>query len=416
MKILLLMHSLSAGGAERAACTLANFWAGKGSEVTIVTLAPVSADFYPLDRRVGRISLDLAGASRHALHGLWQNTRRVMALRRLLRSLRPDIALAMMSTPNVLLALASLWLPALQTIGSERCYPPHAPLGRLWHVLRRTLYGRLSAMVALTGECAHWIETRTSASRVVVIPNAIAWPLPDNPPRRSLPRLCQPQRKRLLAVGRLDPVKNFDALIVAFARLAGAFPEWDLVILGEGPERARLAATIGRMGLVQRVAMPGMAGNVAYWYGQADLFALTSLSEGFPNVLAEAMAHGVPAVSVDCNTGPRDIIRHGIDGLLVPPDDIAALSEALSRVMGDAALRGQLAINATQARERFSVEKIGQMWETLFLSLCGSQALAHAGGHKVSHAGTHKVSHAGNHEVTHTASRLVATEDPAHEP
>jgi glycosyltransferase involved in cell wall biosynthesis len=170
------------------------------------------------------------------------------------------------------------------------------------------------------------------------------------------------------------------------------------------------------MGLVQRVAMPGMAGNVAYWYGQADLFALTSLSEGFPNVLAEAMAHGVPAVSVDCNTGPRDIIRHGIDGLLVPPDDIAALSEALSRVMGDAALRGQLAINATQARERFSVEKIGQMWETLFLSLCGSQALAHAGGHKVSHAGTHKVSHAGNHEVTHTASRLVATEDPAHEP
>jgi len=71
VKILLLMHSLSAGGAERAACTLANFWAGKGSEVTIVTLAPVSADFYPLDRRVGRISLDLAGASRHALDGLW---------------------------------------------------------------------------------------------------------------------------------------------------------------------------------------------------------------------------------------------------------------------------------------------------------------------------------------------------------
>jgi hypothetical protein len=69
VKILLLMHSLCAGGAERAACTLANFWAGGGREVTIVTLAPVSADFYPLDRRVGRISLVLAGASRHALHG-----------------------------------------------------------------------------------------------------------------------------------------------------------------------------------------------------------------------------------------------------------------------------------------------------------------------------------------------------------
>ena len=404
MKILLLMHSLSAGGAERAACTLANFWAASGREVTIVTLTPVSADFYPLDRRVERMSLELAGASRHALHGLWQNVRRVVALRRLLRILRPDIALAMMSTPNVLLALASRGLPTLQTIGSERCYPPHAPLGRLWHVLRRTLYGRLSAMVALTGECAHWIETQTSASRVVVIPNAIAWPLPDNPPRRSLPRLCQPQRKRLLAVGRLEPVKNFDALISAFARLARAFPDWDLIILGEGPERARLASMIRCMGLVQRVAMPGVAGNIAYWYGEADLFALTSLSEGFPNALAEAMAHGVPAVSVDCNTGPRDIIRHGIDGLLVPPDDIAALSDALARVMGDALLRGQLASRSAEARERFSVAKIGQMWDTLFLALCGSQALVHETGY------------AGSHEVSHAGSQSAAMRDPAHEP
>jgi glycosyltransferase involved in cell wall biosynthesis len=396
VKILLLMHSLSAGGAERAACTLANFWAASGRDVNIVTLTPVSADFYPLDRRVGRISLDLAGASHHALHGLWQNVKRVVALRRLLRSLRPDIALAMMSTPNVLLALASIWLPTLQTIGSERCYPPHAALGRLWHVLRRTLYGRLSAMVALTGECAHWIETHTSASRVVVIPNAIAWPLPDNPPRRSLPRLCQPQRKLLLAVGRLEPVKNFDALIRAFARLARAFPDWDLIILGEGPERARLASTIRCMGLVQRVALPGVAGNVAYWYGEADLFALTSRSEGFPNALAEAMAHGVPAVSVDCNTGPRDIIRHGIDGLLVPPDDIAALSDALARVMGDATLRGQLASRSVEARERFSVAKIGQMWETLFLALCGSQAPVH--------------------ETGHAGSQSAVMKDAAHEP
>ena len=404
MKILLLMHSLSAGGAERAACTLANFWAASGRDVTIVTLTPVSADFYPLDRRVGRISLDLAGVSRHALHGLWQNVKRVVALRRLLRRLRPDIGLAMMSTPNVLLALASLWLPTLQTIGSERCYPPHAALGRLWHVLRRALYGRLSAMVALTGECAHWIETHTSASRVVVIPNAIAWPLPDNPPRRSLPRLCQPQRKRLLAVGRLEPVKNFDALIRAFARLARAFPDWDLIILGEGPERARLASTIRCLGLVQRVVMPGVAGNVAYWYGEADLFALTSRSEGFPNALAEAMAHGVPAVSVDCNTGPRDIVRHGIDGLLVPPDDIAALSDALARVMGDALLRGQLASRSAEARERFSVAKIGQMWDTLFLALCGSQALVHETGY------------AGSHEVSHAGSQSAAMRDPAHEP
>ena len=191
------------------------------------------------------------------------------------------------------------------------------------------------------------------------------------------------------------------------------------MLFRSGPERARLASTIGRMGLVQRVAMPGVAGNIAYWYGQADLFALTSLSEGFPNALAEAMAHGVPAVSVDCDTGPRDIIRHGIDGLLVPPDDIAALSDALARVMGDDALRGQLASRATQARERFSVEKIGHMWETLFVSLCGSQALAHEAGHGGSHDGKHAVSPTGRRGVCHpgrqSGNQSAAMKDPANE-
>ena len=380
-KILLVMNSLAGGGAERAASTLANFWASRGREVTIVTLARVSDDFYPLDRRVGRIALDLADDSRHLLHGVWHNVRRVVALRRVLRTHRPCIAIAMMSTPNVLLACASHGMPTVRTIGSERCYPPHAPLGRLWHALRRTLYGRLGAMVALTGECARWIEDHTSATRVCVIPNAIAWPLPDHPPRRDPLTLCPYPRKLVLAVGRLDGVKHFDALIEAFAPLAGPFPDWDLVILGEGPERALLAAAVERLGLAQRVLFPGLAGNVAQWYARADLFALTSLSEGFPNALAEALAHGVPAVSVDCHTGPRDIVRHGIDGLLVPVNDAGALTAALARVMGDAALRQRMAACASDARRRFSLARIGQMWDTLFDEIGASQARAPQGSH-----------------------------------
>lgn len=376
LKILLVMNSLAGGGAERAATTLANFWASRGREVTIVTLAPVSDDFYPLDRRVGRIALDLAGESRHLLHGMWQNVQRVVALRRVLRTHRPCIAIAMMSTPNVLLACASQGMPAVRTIGSERCYPPHAPLGRLWHALRRTLYGRLGAMVALTAECARWIEEHTSATGVTVIPNAIAWPLPENPPRLDPLALCPLPRRLLLAVGRLDGVKHFDALIEAFAPLATPFPDWDLVILGEGPERAHLVAMVARLGLAQRVLLPGLAGNVGQWYARADLFVLTSLSEGFPNALAEALAHGVPAVSVDCNTGPRDIVRHGIDGLLVPVNDAGALTAALARVMGDASLRRQMAACASDARHRFSLEKIGQMWDTLFDATGDAQVLA----------------------------------------
>ena len=99
---------------------------------------------------------------------------------------------------------------------------------------------------------------------------------------------------------------------------------------------------------------------------------MSSRFEGFPNTLAEALAHGLPAVSFDCDTGPRDIIRHGIDGLLVPPDDAGALGVALSGVMADDALRARLAQRAVDARERFSIERVAAMWEQLFSEPLGT--------------------------------------------
>ena len=374
MKILLLTNSLAGGGAERVVATLANFWAGKGWDVTVLTLAPRSEDFYVLDPQVARIALDRAGASRNVLHGLLQNLSRVLALRRTLKQLRPDVAVAMMSTPNVLLALASRGMRGLLAVGSERCYPPHAPLGRLWHELRRRTYGRLGAVVALTNECAAWITAHSSARRVPVIPNPTPWPLPARPPLLAPQDLCRPARKVLLAVGRLDPVKNFGTLLAVFARLAARHPEWDLVILGEGPERPLLETAVQGTRLEGRVALPGIAGNVGDWYARADLFVLTSHSEGFPNALAEALAHGLPAVGFDCNTGPRDIIRDGVDGLLVPAGDAAALERALGRMMLDSALRHALAARAADARERFSLERVAGMWEALFRELSGAPA------------------------------------------
>jgi glycosyltransferase involved in cell wall biosynthesis len=376
VKILLFTNSLAGGGAERVVATLADFWAGKGWDVTVLTLAPQSEDFYVLDPRIRRVALDLAGASRNALHGLLQNLERVRALRRSLKLLRPAVAVSMMSTPNVLLALASRGLPGLLTVGSERCYPPHEPLGRLWQGLRRRTYGRLGAVVALTSECAAWIAAHTSARRVPVIPNPSAWPLPARPPVLPPQAVCAPGRRILLAVGRLDQVKNFGALVAVFGRLASGHPDWDLVILGEGPERPALEAALRAARLDGRVALPGRAGNVGDWYRCADLFVLTSHSEGFPNALAEAMAHGLPAVSFDCDTGPRDIIRHGVDGLLVTAGQDGELEETLGRAMGDAALRHALAARAGEARERVALERVAALWEDLFRELAGTPATA----------------------------------------
>jgi glycosyltransferase involved in cell wall biosynthesis len=118
--------------------------------------------------------------------------------------------------------------------------------------------------------------------------------------------------------------------------------------------------------LEDRIHLPGAVGNVADWYEHGDLYVMSSDFEGFPNTLAEALAHGLPAVSLDCDTGPRDIIRHGVDGLLVPAGDEVGLAQALDRVMADSDLRSSLAARSIDARERFSLEKVSAMWEELF--------------------------------------------------
>jgi glycosyltransferase involved in cell wall biosynthesis len=116
----------------------------------------------------------------------------------------------------------------------------------------------------------------------------------------------------------------------------------------------------------QRINMPGTVGNVGDWYEAADLYVLTSLFEGFPNSLLEAMAYGLPAVSVDCDAGPRDIVRHGVDGLLVPQDNPAALVNALQRLMDDNRLRDTYAAKAVEVRQRFSILSMVSQWQRLF--------------------------------------------------
>jgi glycosyltransferase involved in cell wall biosynthesis len=364
-RLVIVVHSMGGGGAERVTANLANHWAGKGWPITVVTLAPVSADFYQLHPAVLRLSLDLAGDSRTAAHGVWQNFRRVRALRRALRMCRPDIALGVMSTANVVLALAAFGL-RVRVIGSEHVHPPTYPLSRLWERLRRYIYGRLDALAVLTHQTARWFEAHTRARRITVIPNAAPWPLPIHEPIIAPAMVCRVGRPLLLAVGRLSEEKGFERLLEACSGLMKKYPEWDLVILGEGPLRPELERQVTAAQLGGRVFLPGRVGNLAQWYERADLYVMSSRYEGFGNTLAEALVHGLPAVSFDCDTGPRDIIRHEIDGLLVPPGDVACLAAALDRLMGDADLRRKFAARAAEARERFSIERIAGKWEALF--------------------------------------------------
>lgn len=375
MRLLIYIHSLENGGAERVVSNLANYWASIGWDITVVTVAPNKTDFYVLAPGVRRICLGLTGNSRNVLAGFWRTARRAQALRRVLRRVQPDVALSAMHTANVILALAARGLPALRTIGSEHNFPPKAPMGVIWETMRRHAYGRLAAVVALTQECADWLASNSYARRILVIPNPVAWPLSSNEPRISPAACCPSGRQILLGVGRLSEEKNFSALIDIFSRLAPRHPGWDLVILGEGSLRGALTSQVQAAGLERRIFLPGSVGNIGDWYERAALYAMSSHFEGFPNTLVEAMAYGLPAVSFDCDTGPRDIIRHDVDGFLVPPGDTDGMESALGKLMLDEQLRASFGFRANEARERFSMRKVSCMWETVFLpdpapSLC----------------------------------------------
>ena len=364
-RLVFFIQSMGGGGAERVTANLANYWADQGWDITVVTLAPIDLDFYALHPAVKRLCLNLTSESRHILAGLVQNLRRVMAMRRLLKEISPNIALAVMTGANVRLALAAWGLPVV-AVGSEHVHPPQFPLGVLWDVLRRYGYGRLHAVAALTIESSEWLLAHTTAKRVVVIPNAAPWPLPEQDPKVLTESVCAKGRKILLGVGRLVAQKGFDWLLDAFAPLASKHPDWDLVILGEGPLRSMIEDTVKTMGLGDRVFLPGSVNNVGAWYERADLYVMSSRFEGFGNTLAEALAYGLPVISFDCDTGPRDIVRHEKDGLLVAPGDVNGLALALDRLMGDAGLRARLSGNATEARDRFSIRRVTGMWEDLF--------------------------------------------------
>lgn len=366
MRLLFFIHSLQSGGAERVLSTLANYWAQKGWEAYIVTLAPEELDFYQLRPDIKRISLNLAGDSSGVFDAVKNNGKRIKNLRSCVKKLQPDIAISFMTSANCLLALATIGLQ-ITVIGSERIYPPFHSVGKQWHFLRKYSYCFLNYAVALTEDNEKWLNQHTYVKHTAVIPNPIIYPLPRHSPIIDPVRFIQPYSFNyvMIAVGRLTTQKGFHKLIEVFAELNSRIDNWGLVILGEGELRSSLEQLIRQYNLENKVLMPGVVGNLGDWYQKADLFVLPSQYEGFPNTLVEAMAYGLPGVSFDCPTGPRDIIHHNINGCLVEHENTLLLHDSLYSLMTDHNKRHALGKQASEIKERLSIKVITQYWESL---------------------------------------------------
>ena len=366
MRITLVISTFAAGGAERVMSAMANYWAEQGEDITLITLSSQSNDWYKLHPRVKRVGLGVLATSTHIGQAIRHNVRRVIWLRLALRRAHPDMVISFLDTTNVLTLMAS-WGLGIPVIVSERNDPHQQSIGLAWSGLRSLLYRHADSVVVQSCAIRDWALRLPGIKAIYVIPNPVS-PIRNGSEQASS---RHGSSHTIVAMGRLVRQKGFDILIEAFGRCAAKHSDWSLVILGDGPERASLQTFAADLGIADRVNLAGQFQEPATILKGADLFVLSSRYEGFPNALLEAMACQLPVVSTDCSSGgPRDIIRDGVDGILVPPDDMAALADAMDRLMANPDERRRLGAGALEVIERFSIEKVMTMWDEAVTCAC----------------------------------------------
>lgn len=283
---------------------------------------------------------------------------RVIRLRRALKSQRPEVVISFIDRTNITTLLAGQGL-GIPTVVSERVDPSQEVLPTVWTRLRSRTYPKANVVVTQTHAAARWVKEACPGASVIVVPNPVPVVADE---QRWTPEYA---KSIVLGIGRLHPQKGFDVLIRAFARCQSLHPEWRLEILGDGESRHDLEGLVQELGLVDRVSMPGAVSDVLGRLQVAGVFVLSSQFEGFPNALLEAMAVGVPAISTSCRSGPTDIVEHMRNGLLVPVADVNVMAAAMLKLMGDSALRAQLALNTSEVAHRLGEETVFEQWDDL---------------------------------------------------
>ncbi len=372
MKIVYCIRSLKgAGGMERVLANKANYLAEKlGYDVAIITLDKPDYkpffEFSPLIRRYG-LGIEYAGA-KCSLFSPWVtlvNMRKHRkALEKLLKELQVDIVVSMFDTEarflwkiedgskKVLEIHFSQW-------GRQRM---NRSRGGYWADRIKNYYdnrivGKYDGFVVLTEEDRKcWKHARN----IFVIPNACTL---------SVVRQALLEQKRVIAVGRLTEQKGFDLLVGIWKRVNVFHPDWRLVIVGEGEQKGVLEEKIREEGLSGKVEIHPFTRSIVAAYSECSVYVMTSRYEGFPMVLVEAMACGLPAVAFCCPSGPSEIILDQNNGFLIPVGDDDLFVKRINQLIEDEELRKRMGREAALIINRFSEKQVMEKWHKLFTSI-----------------------------------------------
>jgi GalNAc-alpha-(1->4)-GalNAc-alpha-(1->3)-diNAcBac-PP-undecaprenol alpha-1,4-N-acetyl-D-galactosaminyltransferase len=363
--IVIVVSAMNMGGAQRVASILCNQWSKNGHAVTlIVTFSGESINHYQLNDNV--VLKYLNNNPLLPKNKLFNLVWKLIYLRRIIKSQNPDLVISFLARVNVASSLAMIGIKSPLII-CERTWPPFASLNNKLLWLYRILFRGVDTIIVQTEKSKAWLTNNFPHNNVNIIPNPAVYPVPLSNERLISPNSIISQNKNvILASGRLHKFKQFDLLIRAFMQLKDKHPDWYLVILGDGEESDNLNSITVELGLTDRVFFPGSVGNISEWYERADLFVLSSIVEGFPNVLLEAMTYGLPCISFDCDTGPRDMIQNGVNGILVNPSDKeSGLTYAMNQIISNQEFRKKIAYNSVLLREKYSVSNVIKKWNKI---------------------------------------------------
>jgi len=366
MKIVVAYRAIDgiAGGVERMSTALMNEMCERGHDVHFYTIDHADArSYYDMDLRITWHKLNMGDPSEKAAWGL--RFKRFIKARKIFKSIKPDLILAFQDGAFLSTRVYTAF-SGIPVILAERVSPQHfdyQPAGRFKNLIRQTY--RLAKKITIQCESYRDLYPNYLRAKLVTISNPV---FPADP--RAEPDLAINSQKTLLCVGRTSFQKNQSVLIKAFLDLAEDFPDWRLSLAGEGEDLETLLELSGDHPQIQFL---GNVEDVSSLYASAHLFCLPSRWEGFPNALAEALAHGLPAVGFEDCGGVRDLIMDGENGLLTEGgEDPDTLREALRCLMADDEARKNMGIAATKSVQQYEPEKIFHQWEELFKTVIRS--------------------------------------------
>jgi GalNAc-alpha-(1->4)-GalNAc-alpha-(1->3)-diNAcBac-PP-undecaprenol alpha-1,4-N-acetyl-D-galactosaminyltransferase len=352
-----VVSSLGGGGAEKIAVLMANFWAERGEEVSFILFANASEPHaYTLHSSINVVYLNKRGDSRGRIQGLFNAASRVRALRQALKKIRPAVVIPFLDRTNICAVLAA-WGLSIPTVITEHNVPSQNTLPFPWEPLRRYTYPRASRLVVLTEETQKYYLERWKLESII-IPNPVA-------PAPLLPTYTPQSPPRIVALGRLEPVKGFTTLIQCMKRVHLALPLLHLEIWGEGSQRAHLESLSKSLNLEECISLKGRTNDVYAPLSRSDLLILTSHHEAFPNVILEAFTAGVPVVALDCPSGPRAIIDSDKNGALIAPDHVELLADKIIELINDPLRRTQMSAAAKEKSKTYELVSIMRRWDEL---------------------------------------------------